>query len=48
MNREAIQRMVNHYPGSIVLFAFEPDWIRPITVESEPLDRIAGVISEHC
>ena len=48
MSRESIQRMVNHYPGSISVNAHEPDWIRVIQATEESLDRLAGAISEDC
>ena len=48
MRRENIQRMVNHHPGSVAVYAYEADWIRVIQAGAESLDRLAGAISEDC
>jgi len=43
---EDVQRLVNHVPGSIALMTHDVGCVRVIDTAPEPVDRIAGLISE--
>lgn len=48
LSDDSIRALIRHQPGSLAIATPDIDAVRVLAAVDEPLDRIAGAISEDC